>query len=196
MHLRTGSVSAEGVRQGEVGRVTRRVTCTWWMQIYENVCRTAATSSSPFAEISRNDCMINLWYWCSFFFGSLFHSLGTPISTSFGECECLLMEEQGCRSHLPGQFLSKQILIMQSITYSKCDNGKLWIPVNTSLVGLALQAMSVQGILEPSLQQRRCSSLCCHKLALYIHLSLITDWWWTLQFLYSTGYHVMSDHVP
>ena len=59
----------------------------------------------------------------------------------------------------------------------KYDNGKLCIPVHTSPVGLALPAMSVQGILEPSLQQRPCSSLCSHKLAFHIHLSLITDWW-------------------
>ena len=29
--LRAGSVSAERVGQGEVGGVTRRVTCTWWL---------------------------------------------------------------------------------------------------------------------------------------------------------------------
>ena len=60
---------------------------------------------------------------------------------------------------------------------SKYDNGKPCIPVNTLPVGLALPATSVQGILEPSLQQRPCSSLCSHKLALHTHLSLINDWW-------------------
>ena len=61
----------------------------------------------------------------------------------------------------------------------KYDNGKLFIPVHTLPVGLALLAMLVQGILEPSLQQRPCSSLRSHKLAFHIHLSLITDWWST-----------------
>ena len=68
----------------------------------------------------------------------------------------------------------------------KYDNGKPCIPVHTSSVGLALPTTSVQGILEPSLQQRPSSSLCSYKLAFHLHLSLITDWWSTLQFLYST----------
>ena len=29
--MRAGSVSVERVGQGEVGGVTRRVTCTWWL---------------------------------------------------------------------------------------------------------------------------------------------------------------------
>ena len=31
VHLRVGSASAERVGQEEVGGVTRRVTCTWWL---------------------------------------------------------------------------------------------------------------------------------------------------------------------
>ena len=31
VHLRVGSVSAERVGQVEVGGVTHRVTCTWWL---------------------------------------------------------------------------------------------------------------------------------------------------------------------
>ena len=73
------------------------------------------------------------------------------------------------------------------------------LPVNTSPVGLALPAMSVQGILEPSLQQRPCSSLRSHKLAPHIHLSQTTDWWSTFTSFIITllcSYHVMSDLAP
>ena len=31
VRLRTGSVSVEKVGQEEVGGITRRVTCTWWL---------------------------------------------------------------------------------------------------------------------------------------------------------------------